>query len=172
MDGNKELNIDYVQYVDVDRKIAQKLAPVETSFKPIYLGKLFDDQLQEVLCYNIRRRLHQMKRLSFEIDDKGILVRYGKHGCQIMMPHSMSEHIRHINNFAKLSDHPDLRILYCLIRRNLYSHTLAVHFDATIRRCSHCVCNRRKLRRNVAELQLLPVSAPLESVCTDIMGEI
>lgn len=40
-----------------------------------------------------------------------------------------------------------------------------------VRRCQHCARNRIKLRQNVAELQLFPAEARLESVCIDILGE-
>ena len=108
---------------------------------------------------------------AFEIDDKGILVRCGDKGNQIVAPHSLKKKILHVHHLSLLASHPGGRKMYYQIRKDWYWPALAVECYATVRNCPHCAKNRIKLRKNVKPLQLFPATEPLASVCIDILGE-
>lgn len=110
------------------------------------------------------------RRIAFEIDDNGILVRTGDKGNQSVAPNSMQERIHHINHYSKLSGHRGGRKLYYRIRKDFYWPSLAVYCYTTVWRCPHWTLNRIKLRKKVTQLQLFPETAPLTSVVMDILG--
>ena len=71
-----------------------------------------------------------------------------------------------------MAGNPGVRKLYAKIRRHFYWPALAADCYATVRNCPDCARNCLKLRKNVGELKLFPSTAPLESVCIDILGEL
>lgn len=101
---------------------------------------------------------------AFKVNYRGLLVRAGEHGPQIVVPHSLKERILHVTHYAKLADRPDDRILYYLICRNFHWPDLTDHCHAKVRQRPHCARKRIKLRQNVAELQLFPAEPQLKSV--------
>ena len=171
-DGHEHEFMD-VQYKEVDELFStlDEPAPADSTFQPISIEELLKAQLTDAFSVDVRRRLNKAEVNAFDLDDNGILVRTSDKGNQIVAPQSLKDRILHINHYPKLAGHPGGRKMYYKIRKDFYWPALAVDCYATVRRCPHCARNRIKLRRNATELQLFPATAPLTSVCIDVLGE-
>ena len=144
----------------------------EPQFQKITMEELLSSQHNDAFCAEISRRLNGGEKLSFSHDDNGLLVRTTHPEHQIVVPHSLKKRVLYLNHYPVLAGHPGGRKLYHRIRRHFYWPALAVDCYATVRNCPECARERLKLRKNVGELKLFPATAPNESVCIDILGEL
>lgn len=81
-------------------------------FDPISIEEILAAQSNDNFYPKLHHRLNQRDRLSFFVDDNGILVRRGDKGNQIVSPHSFEGRILYINHYSKLAGHPGSRKLY------------------------------------------------------------
>lgn len=136
------------------------------------MEELVNSQPRDLFCSEILRKLKEWKNTAFYIDDTGLLVRTLQANPQLVIPHSLKERILVVSHYPALGGHPDGRRLYYRIKRYFYWPSLAADCYGTVRNCSICTRNRIKQRRNVGELKIFPASAPLESTCIDILGDL
>lgn len=108
---------------------------------------------------------------TFEVRNDSTLVCSSDQGVQIIASHMLKDRILHDNHDSLFVGRPDGCRRNHRIRKDYSCPAMTVICYATVRKCSHGVQNLFELRKSSAKLQLFPATAPLTSVCIDILRE-
>lgn len=82
------------------------------------------------------------------------------------------QRVLELSHYPTFAGDPGGRKIYYRVKQHFYWTALAAECYATVLSSAKRPRNRLKLRKNVGALKLFPATAPLKSVCIDILGEL
>lgn len=144
----------------------------DTRFEKITMEERHASQHNDALCSEISRRLNEGEKSSFKNDDDGLLIRTIYADLQIAVPHTLKKRVIYISHYPVIAGHPGGRQIYYRIRHHFYWPALAADCYSAVHICPEFSQNLLKHHKNVGERPLFPSTAPFESVCLDILGEL
>ena len=88
---------------------------------------------------------------------------------KIVFPKTLRARLSSLTHDPVVAGHPGQNRMYYVLRRTYYWPQMAVDVAVTVRNCGNCATTRVRLRKTLNRLKLFPATAPLESICIDIL---
>lgn len=110
------------------------------------------------------------RKIRIYTDDDGLLVRRSRlnQSEQVLVFMSLKERVILLHHKLRVAGHPGDRRVYATIRRRFYRPNIAADGYRLVQECGSCGKERISLLRSISRLNLMPATAPPESLAIDI----
>lgn len=112
-----------------------------------------------------------MEKLSFVQYNYVLLFHTVNTDQQIFIPYLLKQTVLILSHHPVTAGHHRGRKSYFRIKRYFCRPSFSLDWYTTVRNCTECAKNCIKILRNVGAMSPFPITAPLESISIEILGE-